>query len=348
MNQGNVGPSQSAVWSARVSANKRVCHGHYRLSVQLAGKLDAVPGQFVEINCSPSRQLPCLQECDEALARWGGEDSTAEVEFPRIVQTETIRRETLLNRPFSIAAARPTEAGLTELDILFKVRGPGTEYLAGLRTGDAVELIGPLGRRGFTIPDKLGQAILVGGGVGLPPMMFLADWLAQRRIGGVAIVGAGRRGLLPVTLVRRQAHGERVLACKEFEDAGFESLVATEDGSAGRKGLVTNLMRDRLAGGEIDLDRTVVYACGPWGMLEAVAGIAKKYGLACQVCLEQIMACGMGACQSCAVRLKAGDDPAGWRYGLVCTEGPVFDAREVLWERVGPEMMDQGEDELRT
>ena len=192
-------------------------------------------------------------------------------------------------------------------------------------------VIGPLGRRGFCIPENLGSAILVGGGIGLPPLIFLAQHLAQRSITGVVIAGAASRTNLPLTLLPKDKRSGR-LHCEEFDRSGFDLLVATEDGSVGKKGLATDLLRECLAGGEVDMKRATVFACGPWAMLAAATSIAEQFGLRCQVCLEQIMGCGMGTCQSCVVEVKAANSAEGKRYALVCDEGPVFDGNDVIWQ----------------
>jgi dihydroorotate dehydrogenase electron transfer subunit len=108
-------------------------------------------------------------------------------------------------------------------------------------------------------------------------------------------------------------------------------VVSTDDGTAGFHGAVTEALEAYVARRGIDATRTCIYACGPSGMLQGVACKASQWRVACQVAMERLMACGMGSCQSCVVRVRATDAPDGWRYKLCCTDGPVFEAEEIIW-----------------
>ena len=206
-----------------------------------------------------------------------------------------------LPRPFSILRADGRH-----LAVLSKAVGLGTRALFACTPGHRVWVLGPLGR-GFR-SDGSAPAVLVGGGVGLPPLYALAERLAGQGPPARVIVGA------------RTA--DQVLLHEELTALGAEVHVMTDDGSAGSSGTAADRLREllRAAGG-----RCRVYACGPAPMLAAVAGLCRRNGTPCQVAVEEHMACGFGACQGCAVRTAA----AG--YDLVCRDGPAFDAERLAW-----------------
>ncbi len=213
-----------------------------------------------------------------------------------------------LPRAFSVAEAAPTGEGL-RLDFLVEAVGPGTERLAGLRPGEGLWVSGPLGRP-FSAPADLvpgaSGAILVGGGIGLAPLAILRRQLAGR--------GVPLRTLLGF---RDRAHSggvEELFACCEVR-------LASEDGHAGHRGYVTDLLAVLLEGD--DADRAVVYACGPPAMLEAVRVLCAERGVAAELAMEAPMACGFGACFGCAVPLAAGG------YMRLCSDGPVVSAAAI-------------------
>jgi dihydroorotate dehydrogenase electron transfer subunit len=218
--------------------------------------------------------------------------------------------EPLLPRPISIH-----RAGNGRIDLLVRVVGEGTRRISELRPGEVLEVKGPLGR-GFQIdPQKV--PLLVAGGMGAAPLLFLAEKLARS--------GGWENGKRPVLFIGGRAKRE-LLALGEFRRTGLKVLVATEDGSLGQKGLVTERLRTYL---EARPTGGIIYACGPAGMLRAVADLAVRTGTPCQVSLEERMACGMGACLGCAVALRQEDGPG---YVQVCQDGPVFEAREIRWD----------------
>jgi dihydroorotate dehydrogenase electron transfer subunit len=183
----------------------------------------------------------------------------------------------------------------------------------------------------------MGQVrLLVGGGVGLPPMLYLAQYLQQAGWDSAAFIGARSRDLLAVTLKHTMPPDPtaRPLPCVvEFSNLGFDSVIATDDGSIGLKGLITTGLEQYLqANPNHPADQTVIYTCGPEPMMRATAAIAARHHIECQACVEQAMACGMGTCQSCVVKVR---NPAAtstpWRYRLACTDGPVFQANELIW-----------------
>jgi len=269
-------------FKAQVISNTEVSPGYWRLRMTAPPAiLAAKPGQFVMVKVSAAI-------------------------------------DPLLRRPFGIfdlgTFATPyTDCGQqTFLEILIKVVGKGTAQLASLHQGDALDILAPLGK-GFR-PGKPGdEQILVGGGVGLAPLYFLA----RERVatGRVRLFAGGRTK-------------EDILCITEFERLGVETYVATDDGSLGASGFVTQVLERHLD----DIgDRASLLACGPMPMLQAVAAIARRRNIACQVSLEAYMACGVGACLGCVMkgRNHTLDTPD---FRCVCKDGPVFDFEELLWE----------------
>ena len=199
-------------------------------------------------------------------------------------------------------------------------------------------IVGALARRGITEPFEIQPgrpvAYLVGGGVGLPPLIWLAEALRQADRQVVAFCGARTADLLPLRLrpnpeVSGQTPG---LAVQEFARWGAAVLVSTDDGSLGVSGQVSDIFDQYVSRHADEAQRAAVYICGPEPMMRAVARVCRERCLPGQACLERMMACGMGTCQSCVVRIRDRADPQGWRYQLCCTDGPVFDSQAVIWE----------------
>lgn len=218
----------------------------------------------------------------------------------------------LLRRPFSIHRLIRSEGGVLEgIEILYKVVGMGTERLSRCVPGDGLNLLGPLGR-GFALPEKPGRIFIVAGGIGVAPMTFLTETLREKGFDiSKCMVFIGSRSR------------EDLLCMDDFFTMGVETLhITTDDGTAGEKDVVTGplerAIRDRLP--------DLIYACGPIPMLRATGHIAGKYGIPCQISIETMMGCGMGACLGCAV--PAADAPD--QYLHACIDGPVFNASEIL------------------
>ena len=212
----------------------------------------------------------------------------------------------LLRRPFSIHRLIVHEGRISGIELLYKVVGTGTEKLALCRKGDALDLLGPLGTH-FTIPADTRRVFIVAGGIGVAPMFFLTATLEQAGVdladSRVFIGGRSRDDLL---------------CMNDFFSVGMRTVhLTTEDGSAGLRDLVTTPLESAVA--ERTPDR--IYACGPLPMLRATARIARRYQVPCQVSIEALMACGMGACLGCAVE---GIEPG--KYLHACIDGPVFEA----------------------
>jgi dihydroorotate dehydrogenase electron transfer subunit len=205
--------------------------------------------------------------------------------------------------------------------VVFDVVGAGTRALAGLRPHDLVDALGPLGRA-FDPPETPAGCLLVGGGYGTAPLFFLATELRARRCRVDFVIGAATAG--------------RLLHAMEAERLGHSLTVTTDDGSAGRRGLVTDPLPELLAGTGAER----VYACGPMPMLAAVSRVAVAAGVACQVAVEEQMACGTGICFSCVLPVGPGTPT---RMARSCLEGPVFDGAAIAWAELGyPELEPAG------
>jgi dihydroorotate dehydrogenase electron transfer subunit len=209
----------------------------------------------------------------------------------------------LLPRAFSVYHA-DAEAGC--IDIMYREVGRGTRRLRLSEPGQRVHLWGPMGNY-FTLPEG-DRVVLVGGGVGVPPLVYWAEYLSALTIPMevIALIGASTQRFL--------------VGLEHFRRARATVRVATDDGSAGHHGYVTELLPELLQG-----PRTSIYACGPMPMLAAVARIAEAHEVEAALALEAPMACGMGACLGCTVPLRAGG------FARVCTEGPVFAANSISW-----------------
>ena len=218
-----------------------------------------------------------------------------------------------LRRPFSIHRVETTGT----VEVVFDVVGAGTLALSRLRPGDVVDVLGPLGRP-FVPPGEPAGCVLVGGGYGTAPLFFLAAELRARRCRVDFVIGA--------------ASAARLLDPAEAGRLGHSLTVTTDDGSAGRPGLVTDPLPELLA--RTGAGR--VYACGPMPMLAAVSRVAAAAGVPCQVAVEEQMACGTGICFSCVVPVGGGGaGPAETRLARSCLEGPVFDGAAIAWADLG-------------
>ena len=279
--------------AATVLENRQVARGTFLLSVAAPEIARRIlPGQFV-------------------MVRGGGEGSD----------------DPLLGRPFALYDVRRDVGGEpVALDVVYLVIGRGTAALSRRAPGDRVDVWGPLGN-GFGPSPGPGPAVFVAGGIGQTPFLALGrEWLGRASYGdlpreaGSPVAGA--------TLLYGARSAEFLAGVPDFERAGIAVEVATDDGSAGRPGFVTGLLEDRLRAGERPAK---IVACGPPPMLAAVARLAQSHGVACDVSLENHMACGFGACFSCVTPILQDDGRPDLRR--VCVEGPVFPAERVDWSR---------------
>jgi dihydroorotate dehydrogenase electron transfer subunit len=209
----------------------------------------------------------------------------------------------LLRRPFSIHQASADG----NIQILFKIIGNGTRQLANVSVGEKVNLLGPLGR-GFSL-NRSDKLCLIGGGIGIAPLYFLAKRLLQ----------SGISPEYDYVFLGSQTKEEVSLLSDEFFDLGYTVITATDDGSFGHHGFITDLIDPILP----EMER--VYTCGPFPMMRLVALKAMAADTACQVSMETHMACGLGACLGCTITGADGN------YIHVCKQGPVVSAHEVAW-----------------
>lgn len=314
---------------ADVAQNTPLCREHFRLDLSLAQFPPTQPGQFIQISC---RDVD-FRDGAEVEIDWDARPGRA-VHLPELMQPIA-----LLRRPFSLAGRRDTSHGV-ELDIIHRVIGVGTDWMSKLGVGDKVDILGPLGNR-FELPRPDELAILVAGGVGIPPMLYLAEALRGRR--AVAFCGAISRDLLPLTITENSNSGADSVGPRlnidEFARHGIGAVVSTDDGSFGYRGFVTHALERWLDDSALCPlpSALVVYTCGPEPMMKRVAEIAAERGIECQVAVERAMACGMGTCQSCCIRLRKPDPSkvplpgSDWCWRLACTDGPVFRGAELLW-----------------
>jgi len=233
-------------------------------------------------------------------------------------------KDALLRRPFSIFQAEPDT-----FSILYKNVGKGTDALSRMRPGEELSVIAPLGH-GFTVPPVGGETpLLVAGGYGMAAMFLLAQHSPQK---GIVFVGGRRR--------------VDILCEKDFAAIGWEVRVATEDGSHGEKGFVTVPLLAELRssrGNEAQTTKPEInqslltsaatrklklFACGPTPMLKAIGKLAEDFNLPCELSMDEHMCCGVGTCLACVIKVKAGD---AWEYQRTCTEGPVYDSRQIVW-----------------
>ena len=227
-----------------------------------------------------------------------GEELSRQISFGQFVHIRC-GEGLLLRRPISIC---DWQEGL--LRIVFEVRGEGTAWLAERKEGESLDVLGPLGQ-GFRL-DRQGRYLLVGGGIGVPPLLSCAVGTAGRSTAVLGFRSADRAMLL----------GDFAARCAAVR-------VASDDGTIGVHGFVDGVAREVL---EADRGFDAVLACGPRPMLKSVARVAKELGVPCQVSMEERMGCGVGACLVCAC------DMADGSRKHVCKDGPVFDAEEVDWD----------------
>lgn len=223
-------------------------------------------------------------------------------------ETGIPRYDPLLPRPMAIFDSQ-TVSGRERIEVLYKVEGRGTQLIAGASVGDHVRVVGPLGQ-GFETPARGCHSILVGGGTGAASLYGLAR--AAKVEGTVSVVLGAQRA-------------ELLMGASDFEKLGIDLHFATEDGSLGTLGLVTDVLADLLAARKGAEGTTKLFACGPTAMMRACNELAVGAGVPCSVALENRMACGFGVCLGCAVPM------AGGGFSLVCHRGPVYDARELDW-----------------
>lgn len=243
----------------------------------------------------------------------------------------TVDDDIPMRRPLSIMRADPREGWI---DILYKIAGPGLAVLAHRRVGDQLSVLGPIGR-GFQLNPERPRPLMIGGGVGIPPVVFLAETLASdRRVEWKPLVLMGSEipfpfQTRPSTILVPGIPDGGIASMPLLDGWGIPSRLASRSGFPGCfDGFVTELAAAWLSTlDERTLREVEIFSCGPTPMLEATTKLAARFGLACQVSLEEFMACAVGGCAGCAVRVKT---PKGPVMKRVCVDGPVFDGYTVF------------------
>ena len=262
--------------TATILSNVEAAPGHYLMALAVSRKFrDARPGQFVMLR-PEGRGVP------------------------------------FLGRPLGIYSLADHGDG-ARIEILYRAAGKGTKVISTLHEGDRMEILGPLGNR-FEVFPGMDTAVLVAGGIGIAPLVFLAEELSCRPEALRVVVYIGARDAATLLGV------DRVKVCSA------EVRLSTDDGSAGHRGPVTDLFLKDV--GSFDASKTGVFVCGPTPMLKRMSEIVADHPLSCQVLMEERMACGMGACLGCSIEVRT---PTGLEYRQVCSDGPVFDLRQIVW-----------------
>ncbi len=211
----------------------------------------------------------------------------------------------LLKRPFSVHHSTDRE-----FQILYRVVGKGTTILSNKKPGDVLDVIGPLGNT-FPVNNKR-KNILVAGGLGIAPIFGLADSIVNSSIKKPLLFYGARTA-------------KEVLCKKELRGIGIRPVIATDDGTAGKKGNIVKVLEKHIRSGSVNPDEHTIYACGPKPMLKSLSEFAAKHAIKGYAALEQNMACGVGTCLGCVVHTNSG-------LKRVCKEGPVFPMEEIVWK----------------
>ena len=310
---------QRIIQTGLVIANERLCREHWRVTFRLGAFESCKPGQFVHLSPEP-------QQDDGYLTH----DAGSAAGFKK---WEAVCSAPILRRAFSIAGLKRESDGV-HIEVIYRVVGAATRWMASLQVNDRLSVLGPLGNT-FPVNDEKSSAWLVAGGVGLPPMIWLAEALHAAGKRNVAFCGAQSADLLALDLDPNASPAcdasHAVDVCPEFTRSGASVVVSTDDGSLGYHGHIGAAMRAYHEANPIPFDDVVVYTCGPEPMMRFVAEYALAHDMECHVCMERSMACGAGMCQSCVVPVRDDDDADRWSYRLCCTDGPVFDAARILW-----------------
>jgi dihydroorotate dehydrogenase electron transfer subunit len=303
---------------ARVVRCTAVCREHVLIELEVPSFPPSDPGQFVQLRCRDVEAEPIAQT-------WPADG------FPSVSDPDFACRRPFLRRPFSIADRWVAPDGAPHLCVISRTIGTGTLWLEQRAAGDRLNLIGPRGH-GFRIPAEGEAVILVGGGVGIPPLLYLARRLRELGRNNVtAVVGATTRDLLPLCLIQPPDADGTPTTCVEWPGAAdVPTVITSDDGTVGLRGFVTDGLRRWHARRSGPRAPATVCACGPEGMLRAVARLTREWGLECQLCIERNMGCGIGTCLSCIVRRRDECAPSGWRWALACSDGPVFPRDELL------------------
>lgn len=318
-----------------VLENVRLARDTYRVRFafpELARRI--TPGQFLMLRLAGGadpllgRPLALYDAVYDPLAEAGmaRSDATSEAQ----ATTSDTHRSEAAELAAGVMAGQPTTPGAecrppNAVDVVYLVKGRLTSRLMHFLPGQALEVWGPLGN-GFP-PQETDHLVMVAGGIGQTPFLSLAaEHLGRRRYGEPA-----RRvpRVSRVTFCYGARSAGYLAGVEDFERLGVEVKIATDDGSRGRRGFVTELLRETLVDAQSNGTQPRVVCCGPEAMMERAAAIAAEFRAPCQVSLETPMACGIGICFTCVAKVR--DDAGGWDYKRTCVEGPIFDAERIEW-----------------
>jgi len=309
-----------------VTRNRQICEKHFRMDVEIPGERTMAlrSGQFFHVLCDPEadgKYTPPLTLRRPLSIHRIEYDGFRRSSLAMVADIPAEMREAIGRHPVAIS-------------FLYRVVGEGTRLLSQMRKGNVIDAIGPLGN-GFSIGNEH-TAVIVAGGIGVAPLAALAEELRFAGKEVLVYLGAVRKEMLSLSI----SHLEDPEAAdpdlyevirSEFREIGVQVLgVCTDDGSAGAQGLVPDLFAQGIRDGCVPQSDVCIYSCGPKGMMQAVAEIAARHDLPCQVSLEERMACGIGACYSCTCRVIGADGVVHKKR--VCREGPVFPAKDIQWK----------------
>lgn len=326
----------------KVLENKEVCSDHYQITLKIPKNLylEPQPGQFFHVICDPGGNGNLLDNEGE-----GGYDLTLRRPFSvhRIHYADFDRRLLLAPTIIPYEMKNVLKRTVSKIDILYKVVGNGTKSLSEVQSGRYLDVIGPIGK-GFKI-EKVDTAIIVAGGIGVAPLVALAEKL--RYLGSKVFLyfGALKLDLLRPILSRspRRTDSDVELSFangaaeflelinKEFTDIGAEYVkVCTDDGILGEQRLVTDILKHDIETRVLPIDNISIFACGPSKMIQTLSEVAGEYKIPCKVLLEERMACGIGACLSCVCHIRGKNGKEETKR--VCVDGPVFDLEKIIWQ----------------
>lgn len=234
-------------------------------------------------------------------------------------------KDPLLSRPLSLYGVYQTEAG-TVLEFLCRVVGKGTQALSRLTAGDTLDILGPLGRPFEVIPDRP-HLILLAGGIGAAPLSYFLEYLSkgldQDQVSKEDL-SANRK----ITFYLGATTSSNLVGLSKIDRFCSDVRIATDDGTSGYAGTITDLLASDL--GKMDHRDVSIYSCGPTPMIRSLSQLLQPLSIPCRVSMEERMACGIGACLGCSIKVRESD--AGWSYCQVCTDGPVFDIKDLVWD----------------
>ncbi|MFH1458970.1 MAG: dihydroorotate dehydrogenase electron transfer subunit [Candidatus Omnitrophota bacterium] len=227
----------------------------------------------------------------------------------------------LLRRPLSVNRILRKRNNQVNIGIIYKVVGKGTRILSAMKPGLSVDILGPLGN-GFNLRcglNKTQPILLVSGGIGIAPLLYLAQSLKKTQ-----------KCKNRINIFMGMDTKKELVCLDEFKRLKIATKISTDDGTCGYKGYVSHLVDRFLKNDKKSNSKPYIYACGPLAMVKALTKMAQKYNLQGQVSLDEMMGCGIGACLGCVVKTK--DFKNRIRYKRICKDGPVFDLNEIVWE----------------